>query len=439
MLRPAAFTVGDLRLEDPFTGSSVGDLNDQLLSVFRPSDKRIRRAPKLHVPHALASETAAAPGDVVSFEYRCSTSAVRDRLELMGFTTRVARAAFEAGLTRRREVFGDGVDESWTDRRYLEHMSLERWLDGIRVIRERRLGPLSAFDRRFSRLAPVLQSMLVIGGDPWYGYPGMDVRHALRLVVEGMPPESPVVYDLTALLGTTWSTVNHLERDAAAYVDADFADKRRTVVLTEGATDGEFIEASLRINYPHLADYFTFLNPRAARIAGGEGMLEKRVIAFASAGVTNRVLALFDNDAAGSAAVARLRRADLPRNILAQRYPRLPLAERYPVRDHGGIVHEDVNGMGASLELYLGVDVLTAPTGDLPAVLRTGWNESARVNQGQVEHKAEIQAQFRRKMMESQCALPRTTPDWSGVRAIIEAMCSAFQEVDAEELLSREC
>lgn len=75
--------------------------------------------------------------------------------------------------------------------------------------------------------------------------------------------------------------------------------------------------------------------------------------AFAAAGISNRVVAIFDNDAVGIRELRALDRKELPRHIRACTYPPLPLAERYPTLRPAGrgtspwtIEYADVNGSG---------------------------------------------------------------------------------------------
>ncbi|MCX5355617.1 hypothetical protein [Streptomyces mirabilis] len=67
------------------------------------------------------------------------------------------------------------------------------------------------------------------------------------------------------------------------------------VVLTEGHSDVAILEPALGLLYPHLTGLVRFMDynnsPR-----GGAGSLVSTVRAFAAAGISNPVVALFDND-----------------------------------------------------------------------------------------------------------------------------------------------
>ena len=73
--------------------------------------------------------------------------------------------------------------------------------------------------------------------------------------------------------------------------------------------------------YPHLDDYFGFMDFEGVRIGGGAGSLVNIVKAFAGAGIVNRTVALFDNDTAARAVLAGLRSIRLPSNIVVKHLP----------------------------------------------------------------------------------------------------------------------
>src|SRR4051812_34199834 len=90
---------------------------------------------------------------------------------------------------------------------------------------------------------------------------------------------------------------------------AEFADfpAGKIIVLTEGKADTRIIAAALRAFYPEFADAYTFIDFDEFRIEGGASLLARMVKILSGARVQNRMLALFDNDAAGVEAVQTLR------------------------------------------------------------------------------------------------------------------------------------
>jgi hypothetical protein len=161
------------------------------------------------------------------------------------------------------------------------------------------------------------------------------------------------------------------------------------IILTEGRSDVALLKPALDLLFPHLAGYFAFMD--FTEYGGGAGQLANLVRAFAGAGIVNRVVAVFDNDAAPLAAMRTLRKALLPKHIVAMPLPDLPMLRSYPTIGPNCPSLMNVNGMAASIELYLGADVLRGDAGDFPAIPWTGYERSAGTYQGELSCKQEVQ------------------------------------------------
>jgi hypothetical protein len=99
------------------------------------------------------------------------------------------------------------------------------------------------------------------------------------------------------------------------------------------------------------------------------------------------------NFSAGRQAHRQASALALPDNMMLVRLPDTDLARTYPTVGPQGEHVLDVNGQAASIELYLGRDVLTV-NGALRPVRWTGYNQAARAYQGEVEGKTEVEAAF---------------------------------------------
>ena len=133
----------------------------------------------------------------------------------------------------------------------------------------------------------------------WYGYPGIDTNVSLRIALEACSDGDELIYDLTDLI---WSDAAKPEDDfveAALGTSAkEHANASRTIILTEGRFDAFVLSESLRLLFPHLRDYYSFMDFETFDPEGGAAALVKQVKAFAGAGIVNRIVAIFDNDAA---------------------------------------------------------------------------------------------------------------------------------------------
>jgi hypothetical protein len=97
----------------------------------------------------------------------------------------------------------------------------------------------------------------------------------------------------------------------------------------------------------------------------------------------------------------------------------------------------NVNGLAASLELYLGEDVLLRD-GQLIPVQWRGFNDAVKQYQGSLTDKKAVQDRSTEKLRECE-SNPHVIEagDWRGMRAIIDIMRKAFQADDTGSLVAR--
>jgi hypothetical protein len=117
---------------------------------------------------------------------------------------------------------------------------------------------------------------------------------------------------------------------------AQYASGSKVIILTEGKSDGWIVSGAMKLLYPHLLDYFTFMDFELARVGGGAPQLANIVKSFAGAGIVNKVIALFDNDTIGKEAVQNLQQLKLPGNLRVLNLPDLPTLRKYPTTGPGG-------------------------------------------------------------------------------------------------------
>jgi hypothetical protein len=256
-----------------------------------------------------------------------------------------------------------------------------------------------------------------------FGFFGTDLRLLLRTVCDLVPKETRVIQDITALVhagyyGETESVCENATRG----LTAGQPENSPRIVLTEGSTDA----AILALLYPHLADYYSFLDFESSRSPGSAGYLVSVVKAFAGAGITNRIIALFDNDTAAREAIRALAAISLPQNIVVRHYPNLEVLRAYPTLGPGGLAYLDVNGLARSIELYLGEDVLHEKNSLVPVQWK-GYSETLKRYQGAVMQKAKLHSAFNAKL--GRCKSDRgalKATDWSGLSSILQEIFCAF-------------
>jgi len=227
---------------------------------------------------------------------------------------------------------------------------------------------------------------------------GVDLNVPLRLALETCTEQENLVYDLTDLVSSGYFTKNE-DFVALAFESTanEHTSRSKIVILTEGKSDGWILSESMKILYPHLADYFTFMDFEAARVEGGASHLAKIVKSFAGAGIANKVIAIFDNDTTGLEAIRSLRQIKLPGNLSVLKLPDLKSLRKYPTIGPSGPVRMNVNGLAASIELYLGEDVLRE-NGKLTPVKWSSYIPSMGQYQGEILDKDRIHKRFKEKL-----------------------------------------
>jgi HEPN superfamily Toprim-like protein len=240
-------------------------LNDEVLLPFQGAD--------------LLHEEAS--GEPTLHEYRASAATVARRLDLLGHSMARARRSYSNGVRALEEW----ERERWPGQ-LLHDDGFERWCQTIlacaRAVQDGRTGdPLNDHP-------PHWEEALL-------GFPGGGFGDVLRALVEVVPAETLVTLDLTDMLLGGWI------RD-----DADlFRDDGRMplIILTEGASDSRLLGETIATLHSELSDFVRFIDYETASPQGGTDSLIQFVKMFVGCGIPNRIVVLFDNDAAGHQAL----------------------------------------------------------------------------------------------------------------------------------------
>jgi 5S rRNA maturation endonuclease (ribonuclease M5) len=196
-----------------------------------------------------------------------------------------------------------------------------------------------------------------------------------------------IEYDLTDVIDGGW-----VDEDQVKLVDYE-----KIIILTEGKSDVEFISKSIEKLYPHLKDYYHFIDFDEYKIESNASALVKLITSFAAANVKHPIIALFDNDTAGIKEMKKLTSKIVPTNIKFLKYPDITIAKKYPTVGPTGKKNMNINGLACSIEMYFGVDVLTK-NNELIPIQWKGFDEKERKYQGEIGDKIYVQNSFRQKL-----------------------------------------
>jgi hypothetical protein len=213
-------------------------------------------------------------------------------------------------------------------------------------------------------------------------------------------------------------TVQELERSST-----------RPIIITEGVFDRKVLKESIELLYPHISGFLNFLDTDF-KSEGGASSVIKMLKSFAAAGISNRIIAILDNDSAAYDAKSTLDMKLLPANYVLIHYPSLKFGETYPTLGPQGRVNMDINGSAGAIELYLGKDVLTDPDGELYPVQWTGYIKKLGKYQGELLDKSFVQKNFEKKLkLAKNNSDMITNQDWSSIKLIVEHILDSLEKL----------
>jgi len=427
--------------------TTKNEIDPALMLLFRSSDKVVldARTQRDSMPSpvrewAVGLELEDDEYPSVVF-YKAPVTVIKDRLELKGYTLPTAQSALAAALSvianeYEPMVHGPSGDFFKPIFEVLRSGDVDQWLSALKIIKKRGLRPR----QRGRHLGQSEHGAVVdfILENSWYEYVGPDLSVALRLALEACSEHDELIYDVSDLVLCEEFAA---DTDFVAYAldvsSVDYSSSSKTIVLTEGRTDSWIISESIKLLYPHLFEYFTFMDFEGARVAGGAGGLANMVKAFAGAGILNKVVAIFDNDTAAEAAIRSLRNIRLPTNIQIMKLPPCSSLNDYPTVGPSGPVTMNVNGIAGSIDLYLGNDVLREEDSKLAPVQWTGYEAGVGKYQGEVLFKDRLHERFKKKLQASSEAEILEASDWADIRLVLSTIFRAFHGFDEKHILSR--
>ena len=359
--------------------------------------------------------------DVVTIHELISSGfAVCERLDSLGLGLSLTEEVFDKVILERLE----------TDRRRMQRLTqppeiTERLSEEVRMLEEMTLGTWIEQVRGLHKSGDLDGEPRDAGTFRWLIrlWEESDSRLMIRALLAALPEATEVRIDVTDIVEGGYMSLDINPHDEALeWMGDEIVNRTPVVILTEGVSDTRILEQTLDVLKPHLKGYLRFSDfswsPESSASA-----LVRTLKSFVSAGILNRVVAIFDNDTAAEDALRSLDKDRLPRNFSVLRLPDLPLAAAYPTLGPGGMVDMDINDLAGSIELYLGEDVLRDENGDLRPVQWRGFNERLQRYQGEVVHKRQIQEAFDTKVKAALFEeVASTEQDWSGLELVLDTL-----------------
>jgi hypothetical protein len=424
-----------------YVGSTEDDVDPSLMQLFRSTDKKFIPSNKSNLPNQLSRWACYVDedDDINVVFYSAPVRIVKDRLGLIGYSLANAKKAYSRYLEGEISKCEEKIEDSHGDffqstLKTLRSMSLDRWLATLKEIHQKGLTHNNRY-KRDDDDGSLISYML---RHDWYGFPGVDLNVALRLALEIIPADEDFAYDVTDLISSGYFDIeDDLVEYSSNLSSQDYYNNGKRIILTEGKSDTLILSESLKLLYPHLSDYFTFMDFDGAKVGGGAGSLANMVKSFSGAGIINKVIAVFDNDTAANAALKGLQKAKISNNIKVFTLPEIEILNDYPTIGPSGMANMNVNGLAGSIEPYLGKSVLTDEEGNLYPIQWTGLDRGLQKYQGEITEKDKVQSSFKEQLKACQeNNLLIDNYDWSGIKTILEGIFNLFHEDDGRQIIS---
>lgn len=245
--------------------------------------------------------------------------------------------------------------------------------------------------------------------------PFFDELNAFAAIIEHLSNDQIVIQDLSHLISGGWI-------DETFRIN-EFNDK--IIIITEGSSDINILKPSLKFLYPHLYEYYSFMDFKSFKTQGSANSLLQTIKAFASAGIKNKTIALFDNDTAARDVLSTINIESFPSNFKILKFPELEIAKNYPTLGPSGQVGMDINGLACSIEIFTGSDVLNNGNGSYYPIQWKGYNKKLNSYQGEILEKKKVQEKFQQKLEQTKTNR-KQIQDWSGIRKIYEMIFNAY-------------
>lgn len=364
--------------------------------------------------------------------YCFSTTVERAKkcLDCLGHTLSKARNDFERDKAEKIE-FAQYLDDTLYESELREHFNFENWLAAARKyawllsndkydwkahsyprIEEERVRNQAISER------VVLESLPF--GEGFFGlsYSNIDVWNIFRAILDVFDPETQIELDYSNLFHGGWC--NEIPEPEDYLVP-------KTIILTEGKYDAEVILTSIKILYPYMAKFYSFINFSDYKVQGSTNFLTHYFKVFIASGIQNRIIALYDNDSAGLSELVDLEKMVLPDNFRAMHLPDLSLANDYPTLGPSGKESMNINGKACSIEMFLGQDVLSE-NGEFIPIHWKGFIEKTQTYQGEIMQKSHVQEAFRKKVAKVLRDDVIDESQWIEMKKLLNAIFSVFAD-----------
>lgn len=432
----------ELYIKDYPIATTKNEIDPFLLSIFQTEDINVFERKIGDRFQMLYGREHEEEEDEKAIQYINSAGNIRDRLNVMGFTLEKVKQRFEESKAESLNQLNEYIeDKTFNDsprmndslalqKEILEKSSFDDFIEAAKEIFENNYG----FDVKKENLPVDINPIIPYLLDHGYGlerFPyDYDQRTLLRALLEATSPEDLITYDITELVenGYYEEEPTDVYDEVIGNLTYDYEIGDKYLILTEGTSDIHILRDSLKLLYPHLTGYYSFMDFGASNASGSASALVASIKSFVGADIKNKVIALFDNDTAAESAISGLSKTKIPPNIKIKQYQNVEIAQNYPTIGPTGITNMDINGLAGSIEMYLGADVLKQEESFMPIQWK-GYDSKLKKYQGEIIDKTKIQKDFKKKIKE--CEHDRNKikhENWKEMHELLQMIFNTFNE-----------
>ncbi|SMP71452.1 HEPN/Toprim-associated domain-containing protein [Anoxynatronum buryatiense] len=362
------------------------------------------------------------------YQYKTNVKKAKECLDVLGYTLKKAKAIFEEYKCelefrfeldfedRYEEMYNQFTYETWS--KTMVDVASDLIRNGMNY--ERTREDLKHISKNENLDRYIILRSLEYDDESYFGMPyEMDPWFTIRIILESVSNEEETILDYTDLVDGGWY-------DSSQEIESFYNSK--IIIMTEGKSDSKIISKSLEIMYPHLYHFYYFMDFDIAKAQGSTNFLTHYIKAFIGSGISNQIIALFDNDAAAHNEILNFEKVKIPSNIRIMTLPDIEIANDYPTIGPFNYQNANINGLACSIELFLGKDVLCDNDGNLAPVIWKGYIDRINKYQGEITNKDQVQQSFFHVMDQIENkSLPMEGHDWSTMEKLLQMIFNAFQ------------
>lgn len=374
----------------------------------------------------LCGKTFIEPTTVILFDkteykdgvFTSNCGKLKKRLEILGINENELEKHYN--ICKDKYISENTYDDEYFGNKLIKEFSYKDWCRQYKLIAEK-------FKNNYFEDRNEVESIFLESDDYPLCYPTEDIRETVFSILNLYSDETKVELDVSSLIDAGYYEENF---DFINYsikeIRTESKNQQNIILFTEGVFDVFVLKETLHLLYPDLEKYFTFLEFDNLKVPGGVSNILAYIKAFSGAKMQDKIIAILDNDAAGMNTIRLLNdiSTKLENNIKFMTYPDRDYFCDYPTFGPGGEQNLNINKKAASIELYLGDDILKKQEKKYP-IHWNGFIKEVNSYQGIIDDKDDIQKLFKEKLIEC-----KNKPnlinnyDWTGIRNIWENIFS---------------